>query len=200
MNTQQRILDYLASHPTATATQIGTAFQLSPANIRHHLSGLVREGLVEGAGATSTGERGRPRTLFRLAPRARRDNLAGLASALLHVLAAGDANIDLGQLAADLAGNAQQTPSQGSRLVRAIHRLNQLHYEARWEAHAGAPVILFGNCPYAPIIADHPELCRMDAALIAHLSGLLAEQVAKLKPNPQGAIQCIFRITGRAGN
>jgi hypothetical protein len=45
-----------------------------------------------------------------------------------------------------------------------------------------------------------PELCRMDVALIAHLSGLLAEQIAKLKPNPQGAIQCIFRITGRAGN
>lgn len=197
MSTRDQILTYLARHQTASAAQISHALQLSAADIRHHLAGLARAGMVQRAGTTSTGERGRPRQLYRLTPQARQHNLVGLAHSLLnHLLAAGNVQ-ELDQLAKRLANFDPSATSQAQRLVQAIKRLNELEYEARWEAHAGAPVILFGNCPYAPLIDQHPELCQMDAALIAHLSGLNADQTAKLKPNSLGALQCMFRIVGR---
>jgi predicted ArsR family transcriptional regulator len=52
-----------------------------------------------------------------------------------------------------------------------------------------------GHCPYAGIIQKHPELCRMDAALLGDLLGAPASQVAKIGPGPDGPAHCIFRFS-----
>ena len=80
----------------------------------------------------------------------------------------------------------------GQRLPSVIDRLNEFSYHARWEAGKEGPRILFGHCPYRSIIADYPELCKMDAALIEWLSESRVNQVAKLDQKLGGTPLCIF--------
>jgi predicted ArsR family transcriptional regulator len=66
--------------------------------------------------------------------------------------------------------------------------LNQLHYQARWEAGAEGPRIILGQCPYAAVIGNHPELCRMDMSLLEGMLDTQVEQRVKLGP------MCIFLV------
>jgi predicted ArsR family transcriptional regulator len=72
-----------------------------------------------------------------------------------------------------------------------MDRLSALHYEPRWEARAAGPEIILGHCPFASIIARHPELCQLDAHL---LEQGLVRQAAKLEPNQRGLPICIFAV------
>jgi predicted ArsR family transcriptional regulator len=75
--------------------------------------------------------------------------------------------------------------------------LNELEYQARWEAHARSPRIILGNCPYKGIIEEHPELCQMDVYLLENLTGEKAAQLSKLEKTPQGLPVCAFAVGKR---
>lgn len=197
--TRQQIMEILERQKTASPAQLSRSLQVSAADVRYHLQKLVEAGLVEIAGRQHTGERGRPRRLYRLTSQARRDNLAGLAKALLQVVQQQGAS-GLTETAR-LLGEAPHavTAPAGRRLFQAVQMLNTLHYQARWEAHARSPRLLLGNCPYAEIIHDHPELCQMDKRLVEQLSGLPAEQTAKLETSARGEIYCQFQLRSQPG-
>ena len=80
------------------------------------------------------------------------------------------------------------------RLVFIVDKLNEFHYQARWEAGAQGPRILFAHCPYAAIIAKHPELCKMDETLLGELVKSQAGQLAKIGQQPVGSPYCVFWI------
>ncbi len=80
-------------------------------------------------------------------------------------------------LAGGGVGTATQKLSATQRVVRLTDRLTELAYAASWEAGAEGPRILFGHCPYAAIIAKHPELCSMDAQVLSLEMGLPVQQV-----------------------
>jgi len=130
-------------------------------------------------------------------------SLDQLASALLDLLQSRAGPGDLDDFLRSLAGRIAQpgAPAQPARvenltqrLYQTVRRLNELHYQARWEAWRGAPRLILGHCPYAAIIDQHPELCRLDAYLLEGLAGAQVEQTSKLAPDIQGALHCIFRI------
>lgn len=197
--TRQRILEYLGNKPGASALEISRALSLTPANIRHHLRILLGEGAIEISAERVSGERGRPTLLYCLAQHARAHNLGGLASALLGVLLqAGNEEgrlRTLDEVAQRMVGQSELGAAHlTSRLNACIRRLDELSYRARWEAHAHGPRLILGHCPYAAILADHPELCQIDALLLQRLLGVPVAQVAKLVPHPQGGQVCIFHI------
>jgi predicted ArsR family transcriptional regulator len=198
--TSEQILNILERQRTATAAQLSRSLQVSAADIRFHLGQLAEAELVEIAGMQRTGERGRPRRLYRLASRARAANLSGLARALLQVIEQQLGAQGMADTARMLADRPREviTPA-GRRLYQAVQQLNDLHYQARWEAHADSPRILLGNCPYAAILHEHPELCRMDKHLIEQLTGLPAEQTARLETSPRGEIFCLFQLQPQPG-
>jgi predicted ArsR family transcriptional regulator len=70
-----------------------------------------------------------------------------------------------------------------------------MHYQARWEAGAEGPHIILGHCPYAVIIENHPELCKMDKAILSGLLGGQVEQLAKLEEGAGGLPFCAFVLT-----
>ncbi len=82
------------------------------------------------------------------------------------------------------------------RLVRAVARLNELHYQARWEASAAGPRAILGHCPYAAIVAEYTELCRMDAFLLETMFSSSVTQTAKLQLNDKGLPYCAFLKVG----
>jgi predicted ArsR family transcriptional regulator len=54
--------------------------------------------------------------------------------------------------------------------------------------------VVFSHCPYAAIIEKHPELCKMDEALLKDLVGQPARQILKI--GKEGSSVCVF-IVGR---
>lgn len=177
--TPQRILDFLRTHPQASAHELSQVFDLTPVNIRHHLNSLLKQGWIELAGQKSNGSRGRPTLYYRQAQKARANNYQGLSSSLLEQLLDGLSDIEkdalLNQLANRLAAMEKGEPGHSltRRLNTLIRLLNACAYTARWEAHASGPVVFLGYCPYAALLGKFPtELCQMDHHLIENLLGI----------------------------
>ncbi len=197
MFARQKILAFLKKQNIATATEIGTALRVTPANVRHHLSLLAADGLVEVVSLRGQGQRGRPQKVYRLGSAVLGDNLAPLAQALLGQISPEQMESTLEALGRALAGTLpERSAPLMRRLALTVERLNAMRYQARWEAHLRGPRLVLGHCPYAAIIEGHPELCRMDAVLLQTLLGVGVEQIAKLEQTEMGNIYCIFRLSG----
>ncbi len=187
--TRQKILEYLKRNRTVSAREIARAMQMTPANARHHFSILAADGRVEVIHQRQGG-RGRPEKVYRLAGALAGDNLSVLVDALLTETAGKVRMEALGERIAG-AGTATGQPLM-RRLVAAIGRLNAMHYQARWEAGAEGPRIVLGYCPYAAVIEQHPELCRMDTALLSKMLNGKVRQTAKLETGAGGLPYCMF--------
>ncbi len=197
-NARQRILAYLQAHPGVTAGEIGRALRVTPANIRHHLSILVSDGRAKVLGERRGQGRGRPLQVYGPGDAFIGDNLSGLADAALSIwlesLSPEARDSALQALAVRLVSSAadERAGAITRRLALTVERLNKLHYQPRWEAHAQGPRVIFERCPYAAIIAKHPELCRMDKFLLQELLGVEMTQIAKLELNARGLPFCMF--------
>ena len=192
-HTRQQIINYLQANRLSTSAELAQALQLTAANIRHHLSILEKEGFIETVGQQSGRGRGRPLQVYALAEHALQDNLAGLASALLEMLAVtGDAPEHLGAVATKLLGPLDFAPQGHARLNQAVDQLNARNYRAKWEASPTGPRIILRNCPYAAILSAHPELCQLDAEILAQLLDQEVTQTARLERLPGGPPHCAF--------
>jgi predicted ArsR family transcriptional regulator len=80
------------------------------------------------------------------------------------------------------------------RLVLLVEKLDEMHYQARWEAGAEGPRVIFGRCPYAKVIDGHPELCKMDAALLSISLGRPMIQLQKNEPGIRGTCPFLFQV------
>jgi len=199
------ILEYLQHKPLTAAIELSRALKMTPANVRHHLRVLIEEGAVEVAEQGLPRGRGRPILLYSLTHQSQSHNLDGLAHALLKTHLADrsveERSLALRQIASLLAAGearlpaTQQAGQPGNlayRLYQAVQHLNELGYQARWEAHSQAPRLLLGHCPYAAILSEHPELCQVDAYLLESLIGEPVTQTKKRAQDSRGARYCLF--------
>lgn len=171
------------------------------ADIRHHLKALLAASLVEVVEVRRGGGRGRPVRVYDLSPVLAGDNLEMLAGALLSLWLTGDGGEQdqarlnaLAQRLLEQGGETLPGVSLSLRLKYAVERLNELHYQARWEASAQGPRLLLGRCPYRDLAESHPELCRLDALLIARLTGHPSEHLVRRTAPGGGLPVCIFRV------
>jgi predicted ArsR family transcriptional regulator len=189
---RQKVLTYLTKTRTASAREIGRGLKMSPATVRHHLRVLVAEGRLEISFERGREGRGRPEKVYSLPRAALGDNLSALGDA---VLAEAGASVQMEALAKRLAGNASFADHPiAKRLNLTVEQLNKMNYHARWEAGPQGPRLIFGHCPYAAIIGKHPELCKMDEALIEELMGDAATQIFKI--GKDGSSTCVFALGG----
>lgn len=190
---QDQILQALRRRHMATARELSRDLYMTPANVRHHLANLKAQNLVEVISEQRAGERGRPSRVYALTHQARESNVDLLVDALLKALLANnDAGSAFTNVVPHLFGQAPAGSSFLQRLNQATTRLNALKYQCRWEASPEGPRVILGNCPYAAVLAENPELCQMDQAALEHLLGIPMQQVARLERGPQGAPRCIF--------
>ena len=197
--TRQRILQFLRTHRQATAPELSLTFDLTQANIRHHLNILEKNGQIEVVGQAPSEQPGRPSHVYMLTRTAQDNSLDELSSALLiESLSgknAGQRQKKLRSTARQLAG-MQHDPDRSIivRLGSAVQRLNDLNYNAHWEAHPDSPHVLLGRCPYATILSRHPELCEMDEHLIQILTGENFTLVEKISRSQSGPAYCRFCV------
>lgn len=190
---RQRILAYLRKSRAASAREIARAMNMTPANVRRHLSILQKDGRVASSAVRREG-RGRPVRFYSLSTALTGDNIPGMLDAALStwldVLQPDERNEALRALGQRLGRDA---PAKGAsfarRLASVAEQLSRLHYDAHWEAGAEGPRMILGRCPYAAIIERHPELCQADAAMLGALLESGVEQRSKLQP------VCIFLVT-----
>jgi predicted ArsR family transcriptional regulator len=197
--TRQRLMEYLERRQIASAADMSHGLHLTAADIRHHLAVLELEGTVEITGLRPSVGRGRPSSLYQLTRQASSNNLDGLSRALmeetLQSLPEAEQAAFYSRLARRLINKKTSQPRQGSqRFLQAVQQLNQMNYQARWEAHADAPRIIFSHCPYAAILPDHPELCLVDAELLGILLDSPVNLSAHLQPNTHDIPECIFTV------
>ena len=184
---RQKVLAYLMKTRTTSAREIARALKMSAPTVRHHLRVLVSDGRLELTSVRGREGRGRPEKVYSIPRAALGDNLSVLSEALL---TEAGSSVRVEALAKRLVGESSiKSQPVAKRLNLLVEKINQMNYHARWEAGPQGPRILFGHCPYAAIIAKHPELCQMDAALLKELFGDDMEQIAKIE-NFQG--MCIF--------
>ena len=188
---RQKVLSYFGKTRSASAREVARALQLSAATVRHHLRVLASDGRLEFTSVGGRDQRGRPEKFYSLPRSALGDNLA----ALSHVLLEAGSGLQMDVLAKHLVGESTLTNQPlAKRLNLTIENLNQMNYHARWEAGSEGPRIVFGHCPYAAIIEKHPELCRMDEAMLSEWMGQPARQISKL--GKEGSSTCVF-VVGR---
>ena len=192
--TRQQIIDYLQVNRMATSIELSHALKVTSANIRHHLKLLEAAGAVEVVGKQPVRGRGRPMKIYSLTENTLDHNLKELSSALLKTLVENSSQPEeqIAIIAQNILGEYQAAPNIHTRLNRAVEQLNELRYQASWEASPRGPRIILRNCPYAVIVAEHPELCRMDVALLTQLLDQPVNQIAKLERNPDGTPHCTF--------
>lgn len=190
---RQKVLAYLKkTRASSSAREIARALKMSAPNIRHHLSVLCSDGRVEFVAVNNREGRGRPEKLYSLSQAALGDNLSALANALL---TEAGSKIKLDTVASRILDGSQfaNLPIT-KRLVLLVEKLNEMNYQARWEAGADGPRIIFGRCPYAKVIEGHPEICKMDVLILEKALGRLVLQIVKSEASARGLCPFIFRI------
>ena len=187
---RQKILAYFNKTRSASAREISRALKMSTATVRHHLRLLASDGRLEMTSVRGLDGRGRPEKVYGLPRSALGDNLAALSEALL--TEAGPA-VQMEALAKHLMRDSNfASQPLARRLNLTVEKLNQMNYHAHWEAGSEGPRIIFSHCPYAAIIEKHPELCKMDDALLRELMGQPARQMFKI--GKEGSSVCVFVV------
>jgi predicted ArsR family transcriptional regulator len=204
---RQKVLDYFHSHPVASPTDISISLKMTQANARHHINILLSQRLLEKAGERQPEGKGRPNQLFRLSTMALGDNVELLLHATLSILNEQQTEEEFRQTIRQLASymlssvkeksiaNPTRPVPLSQKLIGAIELLNQLNYQARWEAHRDGPRILLGRCPYQKIIQQHPEICLLDHDLLEMITSAPVQQNARLAKDPSGATYCLFKLS-----
>ena len=200
MTARQRVLEYLRKQRVASAGQIGHGLNMSAAAVRHHLTVMLADGRIILIGGKRQGNRGRPVKLYGLSEKSIGDNFPLLADAvlteLLKVRSAAEGADAIDAIAQELALRVGREVDLNipmvKRLAIVVEKLNEMHYQARWEAGAQGPRILFAHCPYSAIITKHPELCQMDTTMVGVAMKNPVRQISKQE---FGVTQfCIFML------
>ncbi|GAP14563.1 predicted transcriptional regulator [Longilinea arvoryzae] len=176
-STRDRILETIAHMRSASVAELSQQMHTTVANIRYHLDSLLADQAIEAIPpAADRAHPGRPAKRYRLSAKVKPSDLSELSSDLLSILidpaqAAEERSAALAKIARMRIGGAITTGAPAQRLNQAVDFLNRHAYQARWEARRGGPEVRLGNCPYAVLLSEHPELCQIDRLMLQELLG-----------------------------
>lgn len=184
-STRDRILQTLLRQPNSTINELAKAVNINPISVRHHLTNLQMEGLVEaheerhGVGRprlayvlTEEGMERFPTRYLRLTTRLlaqMKESMSGPMVTKLFAQVAED-------LAADYTSQIKGL-SMEERLDAVKDLLAEEGFTVEWEKAGDAYQIHEITCPYYQIGQNHPEVCTMDQTLISKMLAVPANKV-----------------------
>lgn len=198
-STRERILQTLVSQPRSTISELAEAVDINAISVRHHLTSLQAEGLINaeeerhGVGRprlvyflTEKGMEKFPTRYFRLTNRLL-DQIKGTFSEQmvrqLFQKMADDLTTQHMVKAKDL--NTEQKLD----LIREV--LAQEGFQVSWAKVEDHYEIKEISCPYLHVGQSHPEVCAVDQTVI---STLLAIPVEKIRCVLRGDAHCTYII------
>ena len=198
-STRDRILQTLLRQPRTTINQLAVAVGINPISLRHHLTNLQVEGLVN-----AEEERhgvGRPRLVYFLTETGMErfpTRYLRLTTRLLAQMKESMPAPMVSQLFSEMAdGLAQEYASQmkgldmEERLDLAKSLLTEEGFTIEWEKKGRQYQIHEISCPYLQIGQSHPEVCTVDQTLISKMLAVPAERVQCVL---QGGTFCTYVV------
>lgn len=197
--TREVILRSLRAKGRCTVKELAEAAGISPVSVRHHLSALQADALIQseevrhGVGRplhmyslTDEAHELFPTRYFRLTNRLLGEIKESLPQEALHLLLASVADT----MAADYATQLEGLPLE-QRLRRLVELLDEEGFAAEVERHGDELMIRELSCPYLQIGMQHPEVCTIDQSFIAKALSLPVERVRCLL---DGDAHCAFSV------
>ncbi|MBN2085011.1 MAG: ArsR family transcriptional regulator [Anaerolineales bacterium] len=199
----------MRSHGQMTVSELATAVNVTPIAVRHHLTALQAEGMIE-----VRDERhgvGRPRQVYKLTADALERNSSRyyqFTNLLLdqmkeHLPPEMVAKL-LAEVASSMAGvwqaelDALPLPRRLDRLVELLTREG---FVARVESTgAGQYCLTELACPYSRISLSHPEICALDAAMISRALGAPVERTSCIRTGSDSCTYLIGAVKKEPGN
>lgn len=198
-NTQSSILAYLQKNQYATVAELSQAIKKTPANIRYHLQQLINQGRVELVISKTdlNIKRGRPKHFYKVLHNYNEKMIVNLCSALLRfVIKKPPAETFPADEIAELIVALKKPEGTFAQVMTGtVAYLNEENYQARWEATAGGPRLIFSHCPYAVIINQFPELCQVDRAILRHMTNSQVKQVTQINHQTGNPRYCTFFLS-----
>lgn len=198
-STRDRILQTLLRAPRSSINELAEAVGINPISVRHHLTNLQMEGLVDaqeerhGVGRprlvyvlTDEGMERFPTRYLRLTTRLLAQMKESMSGPMVSKL--------FSQVAEDLAAEyAEQVKglSMEERLEVVKELLAEEGFTVEWEKAKDGYRIHEITCPYYQIGQSHPEVCAVDQTLI---SKMLAVPVNKVQCILDGGAHCTYLV------
>ena len=198
-STRDKILQTLLKKPKSTINDLAEAVGINPISVRHHLTNLQMEGLVEsqeerhGVGRprlvyllTNDGMERFPTRYLRLTTRLITQMKESMPGPMISKLFGQIADDLVSEYAHDIKGLSME-----ERLDFVKDLLAQEGFTVDWEKKGGQYHIHEISCPYYQIGVAHPEVCTVDQTLI---SKMLALPVNKVQCILNGATHCTYVV------
>ncbi len=198
--TRQDILDYIRRHSEATVRELGGVLRLTETGVRHHLTALVRDGLV--VLRQTRGHAGRPALIYSLKPAGhalfphRNDELANLLVEEIRVLAGAKGLQSILMRIAARSSEAYETRTEGKtgadRMEAVVEIITERGCLADFEA-MGEDQFLINQytCPFPQVAEANSAVCTLDVEFVRRLTGGDARLVSSLL---RGEKCCSYRI------
>jgi predicted ArsR family transcriptional regulator len=195
--TREQILTLLQHEGESDVQGLAEALSLSIPTIRHHLTILERDALINRQ--PLRGQVGRPKHVFSLSSKGQAQfpkRYAQLSLELLTEIKAtygcDSAEPLLERMAKRLLRERQvETADKGieARADALVQLLNQDGFVAEWEMGEDVLTLTQHTCPYQAVAQQHAEVCRFDTALI---EGVLDQPVRRTQCLRDGDPACTF--------
>jgi len=194
-STRSKILDYLLNHPGSSAVEMSRFLEMTPANIRYHLTILEEEGLVQVSDQRSGGYAGRPILLYNLTSRNLGENILNLMGVLLNTIKEEkEYRVMLARISRSFLEEFQLKPGNRiSNFNKAVAFLNERHYRASWKATPDGPQIELHHCPYRKLAQTHSQLCQIDEEVLSSIFNIKLELTQKRNFGKNPFSPCIFK-------
>jgi len=184
-STRDRVMQTLLVRQRCTINELAEAVDINPISVRHHITRLQADGLVD-----SEEERhgvGRPRRLYFLTENGREKfptRYLRLTIRLLQQLKDSMPEPMVNKLFAQMAQamaaeyeHELEGLSIEERLNLVTHLLGSEGFSVEWEQEGDRILIKEINCPYYFIGQNHPEVCSVDQTIISTVLSVPAEKI-----------------------
>lgn len=196
-STRDRILQTLLNNPNSAITDLAEAVDINSISVRHHLTNLQAEGLVQ-----ASEERhgvGRPRLVYSLTDTGAEEfpsRYLCLTNHLLGQLKSRLSKIDFENLFKYIGKEMMSDYPHKVRFMKIEERLDFLStallkegFTLEWTKIENGYMISEISCPFYHVGRVHPEVCAIDQTLI---STVLAAPITKVQCMIDGDTRCSF--------
>jgi predicted ArsR family transcriptional regulator len=199
-STRGKIVGALRQRRSASAFDLADQFGLSPNAIRQQLVILERDGLI--AGRSVRRGKTKPTVEYSLTTEAERyfpQRYDKMLNAVLREIrtAGGDDAVKavfekIGKRTADRLGPVTTEEPAETRLAQVVSALKASGVEAELRRSEHGTLMLHEHtCPYASVVAEHPEACSAIHTILDRVAPGKAQQVESLAT---GGTECRFEI------
>ena len=169
--TLNEILMLITKAGPISAAQISSRMNLTPADIRYHLSRLVQLKLIHRLPADHTQLPGRPATRYVTisgnATLAENPLFLALMKMLPEMLTGAASN----QFSSTISSVFNLASLKGlgrvQRILAVVELFSRMGYEANWEARPNTPLFILNHCPYLSLLGSYPACCEFDRTVLA---------------------------------